>query len=74
MHEREYRARDVLDQLPLAMQAGLLAQAGNSAVAGGFIASRLGRYGDWNYGTLPGGVDVKTGIERGNPWFKPIFF
>lgn len=66
----EYRARRVVDQLALTMQAHLLVQAGNSAVADGFISSRLGGYGDRNYGTLPRGTDVKTIIKRGNPWVK----
>jgi putative acyl-CoA dehydrogenase len=45
-------------------------QAGSSAVAEGFIASRLGGYGDRNYGSLPPGVDVKAIVERGNPWVE----
>ena len=64
----EYRARHIVDQLALTMQASLLVQAGNSAVSDAYIASRLGDFGDRNYGTLPQGVDVKTLIDRGNPW------
>ncbi|MGM0403920.1 MAG: acyl-CoA dehydrogenase family protein [Thermodesulfobacteriota bacterium] len=63
----EYRARRVVDQMALTMQAHLLMQAGNSAVADGFIDSRLGGYGDRNYGTLPIGTDVKAIVHRGNP-------
>ena len=63
----EYRARHLVDQMALAMQAHLLMQSGNSAVAEAFIASRLGSSGAHNTGTLPTGVDVKTLIERGNP-------
>lgn len=66
----EYRARRVVDQLVLTMQAHLLVQAGSSAVAEGFIVSRLGGYGDRSYGTLPRGTDVKTIVNRGNPWVK----
>ena len=67
MGDAEYRARRVMDQLALTMQAHLLVQAGNSKVAEGFIVSRLGDHGDRNYGTLPVGTDVKAIIERGNP-------
>ena len=63
----EYRARQLVDQMALTMQSHLLIQGGNSAVAEGFIASRLGALGIGNTGTLPVGVDVKTIIERGNP-------
>jgi putative transposase len=62
--------RKPVDQLALTMQAHLLVQAGNSAVADGFIGSRLGGYGDRNYGTLPRGTDVKAIVNRGNPWVK----
>jgi putative acyl-CoA dehydrogenase len=63
----EYRARHLVDQMALTMQAHLLVQNGNSAVAEGFIASRLGGSGMRNTGTLPTGIDVTTLIERGNP-------
>ncbi|MFD1218369.1 acyl-CoA dehydrogenase family protein [Microbulbifer celer] len=67
MDQVEYRARHIVDQLALTMQANLLMQGDSSAVAEGFIASRLGTQGVGNTGTLPLGVDVKTIIERGNP-------
>ncbi|MCK7598253.1 acyl-CoA dehydrogenase family protein [Microbulbifer sp. CAU 1566] len=66
-HHIEYRARHLVDQLALTMQANLLMQSRNSAVAEAFIASRLGTQGVGNTGTLPVGVDVTTIIERGNP-------
>lgn len=65
LDEAEYRGRHLVDQLALTMQAGLLVQAGNSAVAEAFITSRLGGLGDRQYGTLPRGLDVRTIIERG---------
>ena len=68
MDEAEYRARDIVDRLSLAMQASQLVAAGNSAVADAFIASRLGEHGDRNYGTLPRGLDVDTILRRANPW------
>ncbi|MCW8125555.1 acyl-CoA dehydrogenase family protein [Microbulbifer halophilus] len=67
MDQIEYRARRLVDQMALAMQAHLLVQGGNSAVAEAFIASRLGAQGAHNTGCLPTGLDVKTLIERGNP-------
>ncbi|WP_250458651.1 acyl-CoA dehydrogenase family protein [Microbulbifer litoralis] len=67
MEQVEYRARHLVDQMALAMQAHLLVQGGNSAVAEAFIASRLDSRGAHNTGTLPTGLDVKTLIERGNP-------
>ncbi|WP_295801432.1 isovaleryl-CoA dehydrogenase [uncultured Microbulbifer sp.] len=71
MDQIEYRARHLVDQLALTMQSHLLMQNGNTAVAEGFIASRLGAQGVTNTGTLPVGVDVKTIIERGNPLITP---
>lgn len=65
LSDAEYRARHVVDQLALTMQASLLVQAGNTAVAEAFIASRLGQQGDRNYGTLPQGLDIDTIIARG---------
>ncbi len=63
----EYRARSIVDQLALTMQAHLLVQAGNGAVAEAFIVSRLGQAGQRNYGTLPTGLDLDTLIERADP-------
>jgi putative acyl-CoA dehydrogenase len=65
--EVEYRARRIVDQLALTMQASLLLQAGNHSVADAFIASRLGQAGERNYGTLPRGLDVATILERADP-------
>jgi len=65
--EVEYRARRTVDQLALVMQASLLVQAGNQAVADAFIASRLGQRGERNFGTLPRGLDLETILQRANP-------
>ncbi|WP_323845177.1 acyl-CoA dehydrogenase family protein [Microbulbifer magnicolonia] len=67
MDQVEYRARYLVDQMALAMQAHLLVQGGNSAVAEAFIASRLGSSGAHNTGCLPTGLEVQTLVERGNP-------
>ncbi|MCH9691687.1 MAG: acyl-CoA dehydrogenase family protein [Gammaproteobacteria bacterium] len=63
----EYRARAIVDQLALTMQAHLLIQGNNTAVAEGFIAARLDTQGTKNTGSLPTGIDVAAIIERGNP-------
>ena len=65
--DAEYRARELVDQLALTMQASLLVQAGNAAVAHAFIASRLATRNDRNYGSLPRGVDIGAIIARGDP-------
>ena len=65
--EAEYRARRLVDQMALTMQASLLVQAGNEAVADAFIASRLSPGNDRNYGSLPRGLDIAGIIARGDP-------
>jgi putative acyl-CoA dehydrogenase len=65
--EVEYRARDLIDQLALTMQASLLVQGGNTAVATAFIASRLRSRSDRSYGSLPRGLDIESIIARGDP-------
>ena len=63
----EYRARDVVDRMALALQAALLLQHAPSFVADAFCASRLASDGHHNYGTLPVGVDCRAIIERATP-------
>ena len=64
----EYRARDVVDRMALAIQAALLVQHAPAAVADAFCASRLqGVGGHRQYGTLPRGVDCAALIERATP-------
>lgn len=67
LNDMQYRARHIVEQMSLLMQASLLVQAGNSAVSDGFIQSRLAAHGERNYGTLPRGVDCAQLINRGNP-------
>jgi putative acyl-CoA dehydrogenase len=62
----QYRARQLTEDIAVALQAKLLLEAGHSAVSDGFIASRLGlRRGV--YGTLPRGVDVEALVARSSP-------
>ena len=63
----EYRARDVVDRMALAIQAALLLQHAPAYVADAFCASRLGAVGARNYGTLPRGVDCAAIIQRATP-------
>lgn len=63
----EYRARDIVDRMALALQAALLLQHAPATVADAFCASRLAGGGVRNYGTLPRGVDCAALIERATP-------
>ena len=65
--DAEYRARTLVDQLALTMQASLLLRAGCSAVSDAFIASRLGTRSAGNFGTLPTGLDIAAILERADP-------
>ena len=62
----QYRARQLTEDIALALQAKLLLEAGNAAVSDGFIASRLASRGAV-YGTLPRGVDVEALVARSTP-------
>lgn len=59
----QYRARQLTEDIAIALQAGLLLEAGNSAVSDAFIASRLAA-GGRVYGTLPRGIDLDALLER----------
>jgi putative acyl-CoA dehydrogenase len=64
----EYRARDIVDRMALAIQAALLVQHAPAVVSDAFCASRLAAHaGQRNYGTLPRGVDCAAIIERATP-------
>lgn len=63
----EGRARRIVEKLAVTWQAVLLSDHAPSAVAEGFIASRL--TGDWGlaFGTLPDGLDLQPMIDRATP-------
>ncbi len=65
--DAEYRARDIVDRMALAIQAALLLRQAPSHVADAFCASRLAEGGHRNYGTLPRGVNCAAIIERATP-------
>ncbi|RBW49080.1 acyl-CoA dehydrogenase family protein [Marinobacter sp. F3R11] len=63
----EYRARNLVDRMALAMQASLLLRNANNAVADAFCAARLQSNGGMNYGNLPSGTDAAAIIKRATP-------
>ncbi|TXJ03333.1 MAG: isovaleryl-CoA dehydrogenase [Aquabacterium sp.] len=67
LSDLEYRARDVVGRMALAVQAALLVQHAPSAVSDAFCASRLGGDNQHHYGTLPRGVDCAAIIARATP-------
>ena len=60
----QYRARKVAEDISLALQGSLLVRHGHPAVAGAFLATRMG--GQWGnaYGTMPTGLDLSPILER----------
>ncbi|MGE8385472.1 MAG: acyl-CoA dehydrogenase family protein, partial [Pseudomonas putida] len=62
----QYRARQLTEDIALALQAKLLLEAGNAVVSDAFIGSRL-TGGGRAYGALPRGVDVQALVIRATP-------
>lgn len=63
----QFRARNLVDRLALAMQASLLLRHSSTAVADAFCASRLDLQGSHNIGNLPAGCDASAVIRRATP-------
>jgi putative acyl-CoA dehydrogenase len=63
----EWRARRLVEDLGLALQAAILLQHGNAAVTEAFCVSRLAGEQRLVLGTLPAGTDVATIIARARP-------
>ena len=63
----EARARRVVERMALVIQGSLLVRFGDHAVADAFCASRLDGDGGAAFGTLPGGTDFRSIIERHAP-------
>lgn len=63
----QVRARRIVERLALALQGSLLVRHAPGFIADAFCASRL--TGDWGraFGTLPGGLDLRSIIERAAP-------
>lgn len=64
LEQIEYRARDLVDRMALALQAALLVQHAPAYVADAFCASRLASRGQHNYGSLPRSVDCGAIMKR----------
>lgn len=62
----QFRARQLTEEVAVALQAKLLLEAGNATVSDAFIDSRLGGHGRV-YGTLPRGADVEALVARSTP-------
>lgn len=67
LQEVEYRARDLVDRMALALQAALLLRHAPAFVSDAFCHSRLGQRGQHHCGTLPRGVDAAAIIARATP-------
>jgi putative acyl-CoA dehydrogenase len=63
----EHRARRLVEDLALALQASLLVRFSPPAVADAFCAARLGGAGGLAYGTLPAGADTAAIVARHTP-------
>ncbi len=63
----EYRARDLVDRMALALQGAALVRDAPAYVADAFCAGRLEAGAAHNYGTLPPGVDCAAILERAQP-------
>lgn len=63
----EYRARAIVENMALALQASVLLQGGNALVADAFCRGRFQSRSHQMFGTLPRGVDCRAIIERAMP-------
>jgi putative acyl-CoA dehydrogenase len=63
----QFHARAVVEDLAVALQGSLLVRHAPAAVADAFCATRLAGQGGRVYGTLPGGVDARSIVERALP-------
>ncbi|WP_407687641.1 acyl-CoA dehydrogenase family protein [Mycobacterium sp. HUMS_1102779] len=59
-----YRARQVAEDICLALQGALLVRHGHPAVAEAFLTTRLDGHWGGAFGTMPAGLDVSPILER----------
>jgi putative acyl-CoA dehydrogenase len=67
LHDGEFQARRVVEELAVGLQASLLVRHAPPAVADAFCAGRLGGEGGRVYGALPAGVEARAIVERALP-------
>jgi putative acyl-CoA dehydrogenase len=60
----QYRARQVAEDICLALQGALLVRHGHPAVAEAFMTTRLDRQWGGAFGTMPTGLDLAPILER----------
>lgn len=63
----EYRARSIVENMALALQASVLVRQGNTLLADAFCAARFQTRSHLMFGTLPRGVDCRAIIARASP-------
>jgi putative acyl-CoA dehydrogenase len=63
----EHRARQLVEQLAVALQASILVQHAPGAVADAFCASRLSDHPGRQFGVLPSGLDLAAVCARARP-------
>jgi putative acyl-CoA dehydrogenase len=67
LYQSQFAARALVEDLAVALQGSLLVRHAPPAVADAFCGARLGGEAGRVYGTLPGGVDAGSIIERALP-------
>ena len=67
LNDIEYRARNIVDRLALAMQGSLLVRNSNNMISDLFCSSRLHHNGGHNIGTMPKSKDCTQIIDRARP-------
>ena len=67
VHDSQFLARMLVEELALALQGSLLVRHAPAVVADAFCAARLGAAGGRAFGTLPCGVDARAILDRALP-------
>jgi putative acyl-CoA dehydrogenase len=65
--DAEWRGRQVVERLAIALQAALLVRHAPPPVAAGFVAARVAGDSGLAFGTLPPGVDATAILARAQP-------
>ena len=67
LEDLQYRARTVVEEMALTLQASVLLRFAPTPVAEAFTVSRLGGGSGRVFGTLPRGVDTEVILDRARP-------